>query len=249
VNLAKFSKRSPIFHEIGNDVDEETSATLKKLRNRPASPDSGHFMTTEELTQLKKEYCKRQGSENFSLYGLYSFGAAQGNANDNEFQAHIVDYIVDWHRIVTERIDADMKNVKMLERDRRHYEEKVERLREKSSSVEAKGKEPSRGQVEKLDRNEEKLKDAFSKHERLAGKLCVLIEEVTHQGYKDLYPLVKKYIKWEINRAVREHDIAQCLSETLKSLDDKMGSRRSRTSLEVHNCGKEKEPAPIEAGQ
>jgi hypothetical protein len=201
------------------------------------------------VTKLKKECKKRQGTGNLSFYGLHSFGAAQGVANDNEFQTHVVDYIVDWQVTVTERIDAELKNVKKLERDRRHYQEKVEKLREYASNIEAKGNVPSKGQVEKLNRNEEKLKDAFTTYERQAGKLCVLIEAVTHEGYKDLYPLVKKYTKWEINRTVREHDIAECLGETLKSLDEKMGSRRSRSSSEVHNSGKEKEPVPIEAGQ
>jgi hypothetical protein len=241
-------KRSPIYDEVGNDLDDETSATLKRLRRQtiPPNPDSSHLTTTEELTKLKEEYFKRQGTDNISLYGLYSFGAAQGVANDNEFQTHVVDYVVDWERIVTERIDIEMKNVKKLERERRHYEEKVEKLRERSSNTEAKGKEPSMCQVEKLDRNEEKLKDAFTKHEHQAGKLCVLIEAVTHQGYKDIYPLVKKYMKWEINRCVREHDIAEGLSKTLKSLDEKMRTR-SQLSSKVHNSGETKEPIPIEA--
>jgi hypothetical protein len=241
------SKRSPIYDEIGNDVDEETSAALKKLCQRPVTLDCGHLTTTKEVTEIKKEYSKRKSADSISLYGLYSFGAAQGVANDNEFQFHVVDYMVDWERIVTERVDAEMKNTKTLERHRRHYEQKVERLREKAFNVEAKGQDPSQGQAEKLDRNEEKLKAAFTKHERQAGKLCVLIEAVTHQCYKDLYPLVKKYVKWEINRTVREHDIAQCLSETLKFLDEKMGSRTSGSDLAAHTSGKE--PVPVEAGQ
>lgn len=221
-------------------MERETSAALKKLRR------SGHPTTTDELNDLKEEYRAHQGTDILSMYGLYSFGAAQGVANNNEFQTHVVDYVVDWERIVTERVDAELKHVKELEGHRRHYEDKVGGLREKAHHIEQKGKEPSKGQAEKLERNEEKLKKAFTEHERQAGKLCRLIEAVTHQGCKDLYPLVKKYMKWEMNCIGREHDIAERLSETLESLNEKMGSRRSRSNLEEQAHKKVEEPVNCE---
>jgi hypothetical protein len=248
-HLANMSEKSPIYDEIGNDVDDETSAALKRLRQRSTPHGAGRLTTTEEVTELKEEYRKQRGADSLSMYGLFSFGAAQDVANDNEYQAHVVDYVVGWERIVTERIDAEMKKVKELEVSRRHYEDKVEGLREKTNNMEEKGKDLSKSLTEKLERNEEKLKDAFTKHERQAGKLCVLFEAVTHEGYKDLYPLVKNFMKWEMNRISREHDIAQRLSETLESLSEKMGSRKSTPKVEEQTYEKEEEPVNSEAGQ
>ncbi|KAG7372398.1 hypothetical protein IV203_018541 [Nitzschia inconspicua] len=247
--LATMSKKSPIYDEIGNDIDEETSAALKRLYQRSEPSDHRRLTTTDEVTALKEEYRKHQGTDILSMYGLFSFGAAQDVANSNEYQTHVVDYVVEWERVVTERIDAELKYTKELESTRRHYEDKIIRLREKSNEIEEKGKEPSKGQAEKLARNEDKLKDAFTKHERQAGKLCALIEAVTHEGYKDLYPLVKNYMKWEMNRISREHDIAERLSETLECMSEKMGSRKSVPKLEEQKYEKLEEPVESETGQ
>jgi len=83
--------------------------------------------------------------------------------------------------------------------------------------MEAKGKETSK-QVERLNRNEQKLKNAWESHEQRAGKLCVLLEQVTKYGWMDLYPLVKNSIKWELNRLGRENVIYGRLPSTLDSL-------------------------------
>lgn len=85
------------------------------------------------------------------------------------------------------------------------FEISVDGLRRKVNGLESKGKEIPQPQVERLSRNEQKLKNAWETHEQRAGKLCVLIEQVTEQGWKDLYPLIKNAIKWEVNRLGREN--------------------------------------------
>jgi hypothetical protein len=218
------SNRSPIYDEIGHDVDDETKKELENLRQRSVKPAT----TTEHVTLLKGKYRARQGTDPLSMYGLYKFGAAQAVANDNEYQSLVVDYVVDWEKLVTERVESELKEVKKLESDLRHYEGKVEKLRDHANNKEDKGKEPSKSETEKLERNEEKLKNAYAVYEREAGKVCALIEAVTHGGYKDLYTLVKNYLKWEMNRTNREHDIAERLNDTLESLNEKCGSKSRR---------------------
>mmetsp|Transcript_31904 Transcript_31904/g.53340 ORF Transcript_31904/g.53340 Transcript_31904/m.53340 type:complete len:330 (+) Transcript_31904:131-1120(+) len=225
------SERSPVHEEIGGGLDTETAEALKRLRQQSSSSQEQHGAptTTENVVEVAEKHRKQRGGANdttISLYGLYSFGAAQAVANDYEYQSHVVDYAIEWEKIVTERVDRELKNVRKLEADRRHYERRVEGLRQRANELESKGKVSPKSQVEKLDRNEEKLKEAFTIHEREAAKLCSLIEAVTHDGYMDLYPLVKNYMKWEINRVGREHDIATQMSATLDSLTEKCGSKK-----------------------
>ena len=206
------SKRSPIYEEVGADVDENASKDLESLRQRKAQPPT----TTDRVKELKEET-----TDSLSMLGLYKFGDAQATANGNEFQSLVVEYVVDWEKIVTERIEAELKQVKKLEGDLRHYENKVDKLRDRANSTEEKGKELSKGETEKLDRNEDKLKEAFNAYEREAAKTCALIEAATHDGYKDLYPLVKNFMKWEMNRIGREHDLAEGMNGILSSLKEK----------------------------
>jgi hypothetical protein len=58
--------------------------------------------------------------------------------------------------------------------------------------------------AEKLQRNEEKLDEASGLYESAARPLCVLIEEVVHYGYKDLYPLIVATMKFEMERGQNE---------------------------------------------
>jgi hypothetical protein len=131
----------------------------------------------------------------------------------------VVGYAVEWETVVTGRVDKELKQVRKLQADRRHYERKVESLRQRANDMEAKGKaSPSASAIEKLHRNEEKLKEAYMVHEAAAGRLCVLIETVTQDGWKDLYHLAKNFMKWESNRVGRESDIYCQLSNTLDSM-------------------------------
>jgi hypothetical protein len=94
----------------------------------------------------------------------------------------------------------------------------VESLRQRANDMEVKGKASPANAVEKLHRNEEKLKEAYMVHEAAAGRLCVLIETVTQDGWKDLYHMAKNFMKWESNRVGRESDIYCKLSKTLDSM-------------------------------
>jgi hypothetical protein len=255
--LATLSKKSPIYDEVGCDLkDDQTTEALRKLRHQQPQPSSplphnrneeiithSGVPSTKDVAQIAEDYHKRMenrsdgstadGDTNnnklISLYGLYSFGAAQAVANDYEYQIHIVEYATEWERIVTERVDDGLKNVRKLEADRRHYERKVDALRKKYNAVQSKGKPCPESQIQKLQRNEDKLREAFTVHEREAGKLCALIEAVTHSGYMDLYPLVKNYMKWEVNRIGREHYIATQMTTALDSMTEKCGSKKKRS--------------------
>ena len=175
----------------------------------------------KSVCQIVAEYRERSGADILSLYGLYSVGAAQAVANDQQYQRHVVDFVTEWERIVTERIESGLKRIRKLASDRRHYVRKIETLRNRANSIELKGKARPAAAVARLCRNEVKLKQAFAVHENEAGRLCAVMEAVTKDGYKDLYTLVKNYIEWEINRIRRESDIFVQMNATLDSMNNK----------------------------
>lgn len=118
-----------------------------------------------------------------------------------EFQEYVVDYATRWEDAVTRKVDKELKDVRKLQQNRLHYEKKVESLRKKVNSLDTKGKEIPADLVEKLGRNEQKLKDAWKTHEWNASRLCALIEQVVEYGWKDLVPLVSNLFKYEFNRS------------------------------------------------
>lgn len=220
--LAAMAERSPIQEEIGCELDGETADRLQALR-RSDQPGTS-------VARLAEEYKKRSGADTFSLRGLSTMGSVQAVANDREYQALVVDYVVEWEGLVTERVDKELKNVRKLEADRRHYERKVEQLRQRCNELQTKGRPVPAAQAEKSARNEQKLREAYAIHEREAGRLCALIEAATHEGYKDLLPLVKNYMKWEMNRVGRESDIATQMSNTLEVLTKHGTGKKTKAS-------------------
>ena len=126
----------------------------------------------------------------------------------------------EWETIVTKRIDNDLVEVKQLQKDRLHYENKVSGLRNKVNRLESKNKPVKPDMAEKLERNEQKLKVAWESHEIRSAQLCVMIEEATACGWKDLYPLVQTSMSWDVCRLNREKESYENISSTLDKISE-----------------------------
>lgn len=153
--------------------------------------------TTETIQPGSFQYAV----EKSPIIKLKELAEEQQNSRDAEFQESVLDYAMKWEECVTQKVDRELKEVKKLQQNRLHYEKKVDSMRKKVNGLDNKGKEISPELVEKLERNESKLKDAWETHELRASRLCALIEQVTHAGWKDLYPLVGNLMKYEFNRS------------------------------------------------
>ncbi|OEU13972.1 hypothetical protein FRACYDRAFT_139639, partial [Fragilariopsis cylindrus CCMP1102] len=172
-----------------------------------------------ERTPIREEIgCELDGEATEQLQQLSQRLVAV--VNDQEYQKDVVNFVTEWEQIITERVESGLKRVRKLASNRLHYERKIETLRNKANELEIKGRTNPTVAVERLSRNEGKLKQAFTVHEKEAGQLCALMESVTHEGYKDLYTLVKNYIEWEINRVERENNITLQMSATLESMSE-----------------------------
>ena len=139
-----------------------------------------------------------------------------------EYQASVIDYCLEWERIITSRVDAGVKEVKQLHDRLVHYENKLDGLRQKERIAENLPRGTPPKLTEKLERNEEKLDQAWKAHERSASKLCNLIEQIVNRGHKDLYPLVLNMLQWEVEQASGENEIFGRLPETAESLMETM---------------------------
>lgn len=115
-----------------------------------------------------------------------------------------------------------------LEQDALHYEDKVAKLRSKAIGAEGKKKVLSSNDAAKLNRNEMKLNDAWQIYEQECGRICNLFEEITHKGWKDLYPLVKNTIQWEIDRMDKETSTSAIyLPRILQDINETMDGQSS----------------------
>lgn len=125
--------------------------------------------------------------------------------NAEDYEQHVLGYAIEWEQVVTTKLDYEIRLVKKLQERRLHYEKKVDGLRAKVKRIESRGKEIPADFAQKVSRNDVKLKDAWEQHEERAAQLCVLLEEVTKQHWKDLYPLLKNTMRWELNRLGSEN--------------------------------------------
>jgi hypothetical protein len=199
-HLARMSLKTPIYKDVGSELDENAASNLDKIKNS----DSAHMTVVEVM----------QASQPSSLCMVQTIASAQSQVNNREYYKHLGAYVEDWENCVTKLIDDELKKVRQLQVDRRHYENKVDNLRQRVSDRTKSG--PT--QVEKLSRNEAKLKEAYLLHETEADRLCTLTEAATEEGWRDLYVLVKNFMKFESNRVGRDSDIYSHLSHVLESM-------------------------------
>jgi hypothetical protein len=221
--LALMSEKTPIHEEIGSALDAEASEGLAMIRNH----DKAGGVSVSEIA-AKWERRQSNNNNKTSLNSLQQWASTQAVVNAREFQAHVVDYAVEWEQVVTERCDKELKEVRKLQADRAHYEHKLEGLRQRANDLGVKGKASPAKSLTKFNRNEDKLKEAYMVHEAAAGQLCVLFETVTQDGWKDLYYLAKNYMKWEANRVGRESDIYCQLAKTLESMKTTLKQNTSK---------------------
>lgn len=189
---------TPIYDSLGSELEDNRTSQLETMKN---SESAGAF-AIEAM----------QASPPDSLRKLQTIASAQSHLNNQEYLKHLVDYVEDWENSVTTIIDQQKKKVRELKTGRTHYEKKVDNLRQKVND------KSSPALVEKVSRNEVKLKEAFLLHETEADRLCTLIEAATGEGWKDLYILAKNFMKFESNRVGRDSDLYSHLSHILESM-------------------------------
>ena len=223
------SEKTPLFDHVGQRLDAEQ---LKRVEQQLLVGDGESSLAT--TTSAQQDFDSSNNNNNnksvtknvihevgnaSSMAALEQVTSLQATSQLSDYQRRVIDYAVEWNHVVTSRIDMEIKVVNKLRQATLHYEKKVETLRSKVNALEQKGKSTPDITATRLTRNEEKLSDAWKNHERSSGRLVVLMEEAVTCGWKDLYPLVKNAMTWEVNRVARENDTYGRLSMTLKAME------------------------------
>jgi len=213
---------TPLFDHVGQSLEGEELQTL--LQKQPAvvgtvvagSPNKKGLELFAEPTTIPPPH------------GALSLTAIQQLAhnmheriNTEEFDKYLLAYATEWEDIVTHRLDEEIQQVDQLQRQRLHYERKISGLRKRQNAMERRGKAVAPAFAEKVARNEQKLTTAWETHEERASKLCILLEEVTDHGWKDLYPLIKNTMRFEINKISRDEASYGRLKVTLEAMKQK----------------------------
>ena len=138
----------------------------------------------------------------------------------------VVNYAVEWEKVVVTRVMASLKQAEVLRRNLDHYQEKVESMQKSSNVKMAKGKLMDPKETEKLKRNEAKLLKSYNEFDEYARDLCVLLEEVTEGSWKDLHPLFIKIMQFDATLSAEEAKLLGGLNpitESLKQIAQKHG--------------------------
>lgn len=133
--------------------------------------------------------------------------------NIDEYQQQILSYIEDWLATVSNQLDEKVEEIPKLRATRHECEGKMEKVSKHQRS------QPESFDQELADIAQREMYKAIQEHEEACSELCYLLDQVVRKGWKDLYPLVNKMMKWELNQLGRENkSYGQFLPETLDKL-------------------------------
>eukprot|EP00980_Cylindrotheca_fusiformis_P028805 scaffold22648_cov114-Cylindrotheca_fusiformis.AAC.4 len=201
-DIASISIETPLYEHVGKPLDSTEVASITTL---------------EEAM----EYADRSGIQ--SLMSVDQLALIAHRSLEKTCWETMVDYVIEWERIVAKKVDSMMKFTTKLGKDREHYEKKVSKLQEGKMRTESNGKEFTPKKQGRMERNERKLKDATQVHEKQAAELCHVMEQIVEHCWEDLLPLVENTVKWELTEF--ENDVstyATALPSILELVDQEV---------------------------
>jgi len=160
----------------------------------------------------------RPASSVCSYLSVHDTLSAKSKSYATKFKQFVLDYAVEWEKVVVSRVSVGLKTADKLRRDLDHYQKKVEALRLSTNQAMAKGKSVPPTSAEKLGRNEEKLISSKQAYNKLASDLCILMEEVTERSWRDLHPLLIKCAQFDMTLSGDESKILSSLGQVVNEL-------------------------------
>lgn len=200
------SSSTPLSEYVATALDLQELALIEQSAglsaNEEADPSDGLRLALDDLNAVNYQGVNQ--AKPTSLASIQQIGQLLAKKTSVEYQKYIIDFASEWHNVVTAMLDREIDLVRQLQRRRIHYERKVGALRKRTNNIENKGKQVPASIADKLLRNEQKLATAWENHEQRAARLCVLLEQVTEHGWKDLLPLIQNTMTLEVNRVARD---------------------------------------------
>lgn len=155
-----------------------------------------------------------------SYLSIHTKVADKSKSYISKYAQFVVEYTMEWEKVITNRITVGLKKAEGLRRDLDHYQQKVESLRQSANQAMAKGKNVNSSAADKLSRNEEKFIKAKQEYDVFATDLCILMEEVTDRSWRDLHPLMIKLAQFDMTMADDESKAMNMMKQVVKELKD-----------------------------
>lgn len=164
----------------------------------------------------------------FSTVEVYLSAFQLGEDHVRLFKSSIIDYVVEWHEIVTSRVKARVIEFTRLKANLVHYQKKVgglvestEKARRQAKSNASRQPAPSdtslcgmfnsmamtrsdstRGKLEaQLDRNRLKLGGASEVFTMYGQSLILLFDEVVNRAWRDILPVLLRSINLDMHQS------------------------------------------------
>lgn len=211
-NIADISVESPLYDKVGKKLDVGSLSQVKTTETAAEGIDA---------------------SLAHSMMSVHQVAQAPQSVLETEYDEDLVGYIQEWQDVVSDKVDKLIQVNNELLIKQRHYHDKLEKLQQEKSQLEAKGKEFGRRKREKLVRNEEKHLQAVGEYEEKASEVCNMIEQIVHLAWLDLTPLVQRAITWEAKRYGNDDaHYADMFRTALESLDEEISKIEKEETAE-----------------
>eukprot|EP00934_Nitzschia_sp_Nitz4_P002527 Nitzschia sp. Nitz4//scaffold77_size91520//988//3402//NITZ4_004875-RA/size91520-processed-gene-0.19-mRNA-1//1//CDS//3329557946//2517//frame0 len=216
--VAKLAEGTPFFEAVGQPREGGNAASEEEADDLDQSlrQDRGDNATLEadETTDIPTN-----SANNRSYLAIHlSFASKTRRQRQNVYAKNVLDYVVNWERIITARISADLKKAEQLRVELVHYQGKVETLRQSVENIMNKGKTPKDELKEKLDRNTEKLAQTRDAHETFVTDLSILMDEVVNRNHRDLQPLLVEMLQYDIKFSIEQARSFKDMREVLTDI-------------------------------
>jgi hypothetical protein len=119
-------------------------------------------------------------------------------------------------QIQATRIQTSLQESETLRREVDHYFFKTRNLEKKFKRA----KEPNKTLETTLVRNRNKYKKAKKLYDRHSNELCLLIEEMTERGWRDLFPVLLKLTQSDLYCATFEYELMCQLHGIIENMKD-----------------------------
>jgi len=153
-----------------------------------------------------------------SYMAVHSRVSSRQKANADRFLKHIVEYAIEWEKVIVARVTTSLKTSENLRRDLDHYASKVESLKLECNKAIARGRMVDGKVTTRLQRNEEKRSQAKTEYDVFAAGLMVLLEEVCVRGWKDLHPILLKLAQFDRTTSGEESGVFGHLTGVVERL-------------------------------
>jgi len=218
LRIADLAKRSPVSEFAGTKFTNE-----EEQQDHRASVSGDDTSSTSSPLFRQPRFDHDGATTYLSIHQMLS---SRQKMYADRFREYVVQYAIEWEQIVVGRVSTSLEKAETLRLNLDHYQEKVESLRNETNRVLIKGKSLDPKAAERLQRNEVKWTEARKEYEVYTQDLCVLIDEVTERGWRDLHPILIKMAQFDATLASDESDIMSNLlgvADGLKKLAHRYG--------------------------